>query len=69
MAFPMSTTELSYQSIINPTNNHPTPFSQEELDGNLAPSWTLDSTLALDCLDTILPFEEAILEAMMGVDR
>jgi len=58
----------THLSIYHSIDNHPTPFSQEELDGNVALSWTLDSTSALDCLDTILPSEEAILEAMMGVD-
>lgn len=69
MAFPMSTAELSYQSIINSTDNHPTPFSAEELDGDVAPTWTLNSTSALDVLDIVLQSKEAILEAMMGVDR
>lgn len=69
MAFPMSAAELSYQSIVNSIDNHPTPFSEEELDGDVTPAWTLDSTSTLDCLDTVLPSEEAIFEAMMGVDR
>ncbi len=69
MEFPMSAVELSYQSIINSVDNHPTPFSQEELDGDVFLAWTLDSTSALDCLDTVLPSEEAILKAMMVVDR
>ena len=56
MAFPMSAAELSYQSIINSTNNHPTPFSEEALDGDVAPAWTLDSNSALDCLDSVLPY-------------
>ena len=61
MEFPMFTIELTYQSIVNSADNHPTPFSLEELDGDVAPTWTLDSTSALDWLDTILPLEEAIL--------
>ena len=68
MALPMSAAELSYQSIIISIDNHPTPFSKEELDGDVAPAWTLNSTSALYCLDTVLPSEEAILEATMGVD-
>jgi len=68
MAFPMSVEKISYQSNINSIDNHPIPFSQEELDGDVAPAWTLDSTSGLDCLYTILPSKEAILEAMMGVD-
>lgn len=58
----MSATEFSYQSIIDSADNHPTPFSDEELDGDVAPTWTLNSTSALDFLDTVLPSDEAILE-------
>lgn len=35
----------------------------------MAPTWTLDSTSTLDCLDTALLSEEEILEEMMVVDR
>lgn len=35
----------------------------------MALAWILDSTSALDCLDTILPFDEAIFEEMMTIDR
>ena len=69
MAFPISATELRYQSIVNSADDHSTPFSEEELDGDVAPVWSLDYTSALDCLDSVLPSEEAILEAMMGIDR
>lgn len=40
MAFPMSTVEIIYQSIVNSTDNCPTHFSLEELDGDVAPAWT-----------------------------
>lgn len=36
MAFPMSTTKPTYQSIVNFADNCPTHFSQEELDGDVA---------------------------------
>jgi len=45
----------------------PIPLSPEYLDGAVALSWTLDSTCSMNCLDTILPYEEAILEVMMGI--
>ena len=64
----MSTAKLRYQSIVNSADDHSTPFSEEEIDGDVAPAWTLDSTSALDYLDMVLPSEEAILEAMMGID-
>lgn len=35
----------------------------------MASTWTLDSTSAQDCLDIVLPSEEEILEAVMGVNR
>lgn len=69
MGFPISTAELRYQSIIDSADNHSTPFSEEELDGHVAPAWSLDSTFTMDYLDSILPSEEAILEAMMGIDQ
>lgn len=68
IAFPMSAAKLRYQSIINSVENHPTPFSKEELDGDVAPSWMLYSTSVMHYLDTILASEEAILEEMTGVD-
>lgn len=69
MAFPMSATELRYQFIINSTDDHPTPFLEEELDGDVASAWTLDSTSTMDYLDMVLPSIESILEEMTGVDR
>jgi len=38
MAFPMSAAELRYQFIVNSVNNHSTPSSEEELDGDVAPA-------------------------------
>ncbi len=61
MAFPMSVAELRYQPIINSTDDHPTPFSEEELDDDVAPAWNLDSTSARNFLDTVLPSEKAII--------
>ena len=62
MAFPMSATEIAYQSIVYSTESIPAPLSPEELDGDVAPDWTLSSSSAQDCLDTTLPSEKAILE-------
>lgn len=65
MAFPMSAAKISYQSIVNTANSNPTPLSLEELDRDVALSWTLDSTSAMDYLDTCFPSEEA----MIGIER
>ena len=67
MAFPISAAELRFQSIINSADNHSTPFSEEELYGDVALAWTLDSASAMYCLDTVLPSKEEILEVMMGI--
>lgn len=37
MEFPISVAEISYQSIVNTVDFNPTPFSREELDGDVAP--------------------------------
>lgn len=69
--FPMSAAKIAYQSIVNTAYSDLTPFSLEELDrdGDVAPAWTLDSTSVVDCLDTIFPSEEAIIEVMTGIER
>ena len=69
MEFPMSAAEIRYQSIANSAEDHSTPFSEEVFDVDVAPAWSLDSASALDCLDSVLPSEEVILEVMMGIDR
>jgi len=38
MEFPMSAEKNAYRSIINSTDTHPSPFSPEELDGDVAPT-------------------------------
>jgi len=38
MAFPMSAAELRYETIDNSTDNHPTLFSEEDLDGVVDPA-------------------------------
>ena len=47
----MSAAEIAYQSIVDSTDSIPTPLSPEELDGDVAPAWTLSSSSAQDCLD------------------
>ena len=69
MASSMSAAELRYQSIVNSADDHFAPSSEEEFEGYVAPAWAFDSTSALDCLDMVLPFEEEILEVIMGIDR
>jgi hypothetical protein len=65
----MSAVELRCESIDNSADNHSTPSSGKEIDGDVAHFRTLDSTSALDCLDIVFPSDEAIFEAMTAVDR
>ena len=44
MEFPMSVAEISYQSIVDTAESIPAPLSPEELDGDVAPAWTLSSS-------------------------
>ena len=69
MVYHMSAIEISYQFIVNTANYHPTPLSREDLHGDVALSWTINSTSSMDFLDTVFPYEEAILEVMMSVER
>ena len=69
MAYPMSTVEISYQFIVNTADFVHTPLSPKDLDGYVTLASILDSTSSMDRLDTILPFEEAIIEAMKGIER
>jgi len=59
----MSVAEPRCESIDNSADDHPTPSSENELDGDVAHIWTLDSTSALDCLDIVFPSDEAIFKA------
>lgn len=41
----------------------------EEYDPFTSPTWTASPPPSGDFLDTVMPFDEAILEAMVGFDR
>ena len=69
MAFPMSSAEISYRSIVYFAESMPVSLLSKELDGDVALAWTLTSSSAQDFLDTTLPFEEAILEVIIDVGR
>jgi len=68
MAFPMSATEIAYSSIVYSAESTLVSLSLEELDGDVASAWNLTSSSTHDFLDTTLPSEEAILEAMTGIE-
>jgi hypothetical protein len=61
--------KISYQAIQQVTIvSNPTPSWTEEVDQLTDPFWALNYSNSLDCLDTIFPSDEAILEAMTGIE-
>ena len=65
----MSVVEPRCESIYSSADNHHTPSSGKEIDGDVAHSRILDSTYASDCSDIVFPSDEAIFEAMTAVDQ
>ena len=65
---PLSVAEVAYQVIVHTTVD---PISVplivlEELEESYLPAWAENSLHSIDCLDMVLPSDEAILEAMCG---
>jgi hypothetical protein len=70
MAMPLSTTKVVYHDILNPTAESDRSSSwTNEVDPILDPVWATQSYCSHDFLDDNLPSNEAILEAMPGIDR
>ena len=68
---PLSVVEVAYQAITQATVDPiPDPLTvsddQEEV---YLPAWAEKYLHSIDCLDTVLPSDEAILEAMSGRDK
>ena len=65
---PLSVAEVAYQAIIH-TDVDPIPVPLtvlEELEEAYLPAWAENYLHSRDCLDMVLPSDEAILEAMCG---
>ena len=65
---PLSAAEVAYQAITNITVDPisvPLTVSEEPEEAYL-PAWAENSLHSRDCLNMVLPFDEAILEAMCG---
>ena len=65
---PLSAVEVAYQAITQATID---PISDpltvsEDLEEVYLPAWAKNSLHSIDCLDMVLPSDEAILEAMSG---
>ena len=46
----------------------PSSLQMEEEDPYVLPAWAVESSHAHDCLDDVFPSDEAIIEAMSGVE-
>jgi hypothetical protein len=70
MEIPPSVAEVAYQVILN-TIADPYHFSshKNKEDPILDPVWATQSSWSHDFLNDTLPLDEAILEAMYGLDR
>jgi hypothetical protein len=70
MVEPLSAAEVAYQAIQRAmTDPNQTPSVMEEDDLFPEPVWAQNSSISQDCLDTIFPSDEAIIEAMVGSER
>ena len=68
---PLLVVEVAYQDI-NQTTIDPIPDPltvSEDLEEVYLPAWSENSLHSTNCLDMVLPFDEAILEAMCGLDK
>jgi hypothetical protein len=68
MSMPLSTAEVVY-SIVQQALVDPDSALAQELDSNLEPIWAQDSLSTTNSLDLVLPYDEAIIEALIGPDR
>ena len=46
----------------------PSSSRMEEEDSYVLPAWAIESSHAHDCLDSVFPSDEAIIEAMSGIE-
>lgn len=70
IAMPLPAVEITFLAIQSASANiNPVPPRTKELDHLTMPMWASNSSLSMDCLDTILPYDETILEAMTGPER
>jgi hypothetical protein len=68
MTIPLSVAEVAY-SLVQQASATPGPTPAHELDPSLEPIWAQDSLANTDSLDLVLPSDEAIIEAMTGLDK
>jgi hypothetical protein len=68
MSMPLSTIEVVY-SLVQQASSNPDPTPTQELDPLLEPIWVQGSLANIDSLELVLPFDEAVIEAMTSPDK
>jgi hypothetical protein len=68
MSMPLFMVEVAY-SMVQQDFANPDPNPAQELDPVLDPSWAQGSLATIDSLDFFLPYDEAILEGLTGLDK
>ena len=68
-SMPLPVVMIAYQANLESTAVPCSSSSRtEEEDPYVLPAWAIQSSHAHDCLDTVFPSDEAIIEAMSGVE-
>ena len=69
MDVPLPATMVAYQAnlgcVVEPS---PSSSQMEEEDPYVFPAWVVQSSHVHDCLDSVFPLDEVIIEAMSGVE-
>jgi hypothetical protein len=68
MSMPLSTAKVAY-SLVHQDSANSDPTLAQELDPLLEPIWAHGSLTNIDSLDLVLPFDEAVIEAMTSLDK
>jgi hypothetical protein len=68
MSTPLSAAEVAY-SLVQQASATPDPIPAQELDPLHEPIWAQDSFANTYSLDLVFPSDEAIIEAMTGLDK
>ena len=58
--------QVNIDHVVEPS---PSTSWMEEEDPYVLPAWAVDSSHSHDCLDDVFPSDEAILEAMSGIEQ
>jgi hypothetical protein len=68
MSMPLSVAEVVY-SLVQQASTNPDPTPTQELDPLLEPIWAQGSLSNVDLLDLVLPYDEAVIEAMTSPNK